>query len=216
MKKIIIIGKSEKFTKIIKKLYCNYKIDIFPWRKINNTPNYDSKKKISLIFICGYDYKSQWYNYKKYYNTNISNPIKFIKKNANKKTTLIYIDTVGKIKSHSKLNSNKLILSRYEFAKKKLRYELTRNFNKIKIIELPPVVDNNSNADIFGGIIEKKIFNLMIYFKIIDYISYRTLYKKFLKIDKLKKNYRFTKPKSKMLNIPRPLFIDRCLRLITN
>ena len=45
MKKIIIIGKSEKFTKIIKKLYCNYKIDIFPWRKINNTQIMIQKKK---------------------------------------------------------------------------------------------------------------------------------------------------------------------------
>ena len=62
--------------------------------------------------------KANGTTYEKYYNTNISNPIKFIKKNANKKTTLIYIDTVGKIKSHSKLNSNKLILSDMSLQKK--------------------------------------------------------------------------------------------------
>ena len=216
MKKIIILGKSEKFTNIIKKLYFDYEINIFSWRKQHNTLNSKTSKKISFIFICGYDYKSQWYDYNKYYNANVLNPIEFIKKNADKRTTIIYIDTIDKIKSYSKLNSNKFILSRYEFAKKMLRYELTKKFNKIKIIELPPIVDNNSNADIFGGSISKKIFNLMINFGIIDHISHRALYKKFLNIDKLKKNQRFKKPKSKMLNIPRPLFIDRCLRLITN
>ncbi len=214
MKKIIILGKSLKFINLIKKLYFNYEINIFSWRKLNKILHSKSSKKIRLIFICGYDYKSQWYNYKKYYNTNITNPLEFIKKNSSKKTTIIYIDTIDKIKSNSKFSSNKFIFSRYEFAKKMLRYELVKKYNKIKIIELAPVVDKNFNADIFGDKISKIIFDLLIKFKIIDHVGYKTLNKEFLEIDKLKK-YKFKKPKSKMLNIPRPLFIDRCLRLIT-
>ena len=143
MKKIIILGKSFKFINLIKKLYFNYEINIFSWRKLNKILHSKSSKKIRLIFICGYDYKSQWYNYKKYYNTNITNPLEFIKKNSSKKTTIIYIDTIDKIKSNSKFSSNKFIFSRYEFAKKMLRYELVKKYNKIKIIELAPVVDKN-------------------------------------------------------------------------
>ena len=42
-----------------------------------------------------------------------------------------------------------------------------------------------------------------------------SLYKKFYDVMIFKKIYRCKKPKSILLNIPRPLFIDRLLRLIS-
>lgn len=216
MNKIIVLGKSDKFTKIIKKLYPNYKINIYSWRKKINLSYLKNFGQIKIIFICGYDYNSQWYNYDKYYYANILYPLKFIKTISNVNTTIVYIDTIEKLRNQLNISPEKFILSRYEFAKKMLRYELIKNFSKVRIIELPPVVNNNLDAEIFGNKFSKKIFNFFVKIKMINHIKSVSLYKKFYDVMIFKKIYRCKKPKSILLNIPRPLFIDRLLRLISD
>ena len=59
MKKIIVLGKSKKFIKIIKELYVNYEINNFSWREIDKIRNFKLLSNINIIFVCGYDYNSQ-------------------------------------------------------------------------------------------------------------------------------------------------------------
>ena len=213
MKKIIVLGKSKKFIKIIKELYINYEIQNFSWREIDKIRNLRLSSKINIIFVCGYDYNSQWYSYNKFYRTNISSPYKFISSIAKKNTFLFYVDTIDKIKKNS--NSKTLILSRYEYAKKMLRYKLIKRFNKIQIIELPPIIDENSNVNIFGNRLTKIIFRILIFIKLIDSIELTKIKKKFLIKNNFNKKYTLSKPISLFLFIPRPLFIDRFLRIIS-
>jgi hypothetical protein len=214
-RKIIILGKSSKFIKIIKKIYINYEICVFSWRKLDKLKfkKFKSLKNSNIIFVCGYDYNSQWYAYNNYYKTNISTPLKFINYISGKNTFLFYIDTVSKLK---KTNTGNFILSRYEFAKKKLRYELIKEIDKIQIIELPPIIDKKLEVSIFGGRFTKKIFKLLITIKLIKSIKLQTIKKKLLIKNNFNIKHKLLKPQSLMLDIPRPLFIDRLLRIISN
>jgi hypothetical protein len=213
-KKIIIIGRSQKFIKIIKKLYIHDEISILAWRKLDKPNKYRSHKNPNIIFVCGYDYNSHWYDYTKYYKTNISSPLKFINSTCNKNTFLFYIDTVSKLKK--KTNAKRLILSRYVFAKKKLRNGLIKKFDKIKIIELPPLIDDNLEVSIFGGKFTRVIFKFLITIKIVNSIKLQSISNKFLIKNNFNKRYKLHSEHSFMLNIPRPLFIDRLLRIISS
>mgnify|MGYP006143517413 CR=1 FL=1 len=51
-KKIIIIGRSQKFIKIIKKLYIHDEISILAWRKLDKPNKYRSHKNPNIILIC--------------------------------------------------------------------------------------------------------------------------------------------------------------------
>jgi len=215
-RKIIILGKSAKFIKIIKNLYTGYEISILSWRELGKVKfkKFKSLKSSNIIFVCGYDYNSQWYAYNKYYKVNISSPLKFINYTLGKNTFLFYIDTVSKLKKNA--NTKNFILSRYEFAKKKLRYELIKKIDKIQIIELPPLIDKKFEVSIFGGKFTKKIFKFLITIKLIKSIKLETIKKKFLIKNNFNIKHKLFKPQSLMLDIPRPLFIDRFLRIISN
>lgn len=212
MKKIIVLGKSKKFIKIIKEIYVNCEINILSWRGLEKIKDYKFLSNTDIIFICGYDYNSQWYSYNKYYKVNISNPYKLIGLIAKKNTFLLYVDTINKIKKNTILKTP--ILSRYEYAKKMLRYKLIKKFIKIKIIELPPIISNNSDVDIFGNKLTKIIFKFLIFIKLINSIKISKIKKRFLIKKNFNKKYKLSKPISLLLYIPRPIFIDRLLRII--
>ena len=213
-KKIIILGRSQKFISIIKSLYIDHEIDIFSWRKLEKYKNYRFYKDPNIIFVCGYDFNSQMYDYTKYYRINVLFPLKFINRMCGKNTFLFYIDTVSKL--NKKKNDKNLIFSRYEFAKKKLRNELIKKFNKIQIIELPPLLDKNFDVNIFGSKFTKIIFKFLISIKLINSINLQNIKKKFLIKSNFNKKYKSYNLHTLLLNIPRPLFIDRFLRIISD
>ena len=88
-KNIAIIGKSPKFIKIIYSLFSKSCIQKYSWRSITNLKLNDKliKNKPDLIFICGYDYQSYWYSFKRYYDYNISAPLRLVKFLKKKKYT---------------------------------------------------------------------------------------------------------------------------------
>lgn len=212
--KIIILGKSAKFISIFKKLHKNSFIKIYSWRSIDklNFENQKVFKNPNIILICGYNYKSQWYLYKKFYNSNILAPLKFIKFLSSKKTKIIYIDTVNTVKKKSTKN-NRYIYSRYEFAKKELKKKLLNRFKNINVIEVPPIINKNQML-IHGNIINKFIFKVLMDFNLIKTIDIKSI-KKIITVNS-KKKINICKSKPRFLSIPRSLFIDRLLRLISD
>ena len=210
--KIIILGNSNKFVKIIKSIYKSSSIQIYPWRLISN---YNLKKKKLIktpekIFICGYDYQSQRYSFERFYNSNVTMPLNFTKFLSNKKTRIIYIDTLDKIsKTERKKNYT---FSRYEFAKKELAFKLNKNFKNLEILKTPPIVDKDKVL-IHGEFLTKLIFKFLIRFSLIKTIDIKELKKKITQSNfKRKKERKRINPV--LLNIPRTLFLDRLVRII--
>ena len=215
IRKIAVIGNSYKFLNILNSTYPKSIIKVYPWRKLDRTILVKKKnlKKIDIILICGYDYKSHWYPFNRYYFINIIKPFKLIKSLSTSKTKIIYINTVNKLKNKS-LQNNIFSWSRYDFAKKELAYKLSKHFKLLKILELPVIEKKNGLANIHGGIFTLFVFNFLIYFKLIKTIKVVRI-KKLIKSKITKKNIIVKRSKPVFLNIPRSHFIDRLLRFIS-
>tara|TARA_Y100000591_G_C21816093_1_gene690805 strand:+ start:792 stop:1457 length:666 start_codon:yes stop_codon:yes gene_type:complete len=214
-KNIAIIGKSPKFIKIIYSLFSKSCIQKYSWRSITSLKLNDKliKNKPDLIFICGYDYQSYWYSFKRYYDYNISAPLRLVKFLKKKNTLIIYIDTANKVKSQRHI-LKRSTFSRYEYAKKELGYNLYKNFDNLKILSVPIIKDNKNKAEIYGNIITKKLFNFLIYINLVNSINTTKLKRLIKNINLVKKNYKPVKLKPLNLKIPRSLMIDRILRFI--
>ncbi len=214
-KNIVVIGNSYKFLKILNSIYPKSFIKVYSWRKLEKVSlkKKNIYKKIDIILICGYDYKSQWYSFDKYYTINITKPFKLTKFLSTPKTNIIYINTMNKLKENT-LQNNGFTWSRYEFAKKELAYKLNKNFKLLKILEMPVIEKENGSANIHGGIFTLIIFNFLIYSKLIKTIKINNIQKLIkMKIDK--KNEKTQRLRPICLKIPRPHFIDRMLRFIS-
>jgi len=205
-KKIIILGSSKKFNKLIYGMYSEDVLITVPWRTIS----YHLKEKqqvfmADLIFVCGYDYSSYWAAMKNYELNNIYAPLAFIEKYLNKEGVVIYIDT--------EICEKNITLSRYKYAKHKLAEGLAESNILINRIDVPTIVDENSRPLIYGNYLTRKVFGLLIKFKIINFITISDLQ------DKIKNNSLIKKRSEKnikglFLFIRRGLLIDRILRLI--
>jgi hypothetical protein len=214
-KKIIIIGNSNKFIKILKKIYPNSEITIYHWRNNLNTHLQKKKliKKPDIIFICGYNYESQWYTYSRYYNNNVTGPLKLVSVLVKKNTKILYANTLNKItKKNSSLQ--KKTLSRYQFAKQELAYKLYIKFKSLKILEIPVIKDKKNNPSIHGSKITKIFFNLLICLKLIKSIDSNGIKKLIIKKVNNKNLIAPRRLKPLFLGIPRSLLLDRILRII--
>ncbi len=169
-------------------------------------------KNPNLIVICGYDYNSHWYSYRKYYKSNISEPIKLVNFLANSKTKILYIDTIKKVFNNNK-KKNKFTFSRYEYAKKELGFKLKKKFKNVNILEIPTIKKNNK-ANIHGGYITKIVFNILIYLGFIKSIDEKKLKLKIVQklFSKEKDFVHIYKPIC--LKIPRSHFLDRLVRVV--
>jgi hypothetical protein len=211
---IAIIGNSKKFIKIITEIFPSSKIIIYSWRSLNKKKiSYTFIKKSDLILVSGYDFHSFSCSYLKYYNVNIIFPLNFIKKLLKPTTLVIYIDTINKLRS----KKNRFTLSRYEFAKKELCFQLCKTIKILRVLSLPVIKNNKNEAFIFGNILTKFIFNIAINLKLVNTISLGNLKKKIIdtiRIKSLMRPYSISL-KPLFLSIPRNHFIDRILRCVS-
>ncbi|CAN1513173.1 hypothetical protein MCEHALHM7_00877 [Methylophilaceae bacterium] len=208
-KKIYFLGKSKKIISVFSRIFRVKEMEIIPWRDCKNYKfRYSnlSKKDASIIVVCGYDYKSYWYEYSKYLQCNILEPLKIINKISNSKTIIFYINTVN--------NRGNKTYSRYRYAKFLLGEKLSKKFKYFKSISPSVLVNNNGVADIYGGLIYKLIFNTLIYMKVIETCNSSELNKMILFSIKKHSNHKLKKIDPIFLKIRRTLFIDRLLRFI--
>ena len=214
-KKIVILGKSLKFKKIISSIFPHSDIKVFSWRSIKKL-KLDEKvieKKVDLILVCGYDFLSHWYSFKKYYDVNISFPLKLIAFLSTSKTLILYIDTSSKIKNSLKIQKN-YTFSRYEYAKKEIGYKLFKKYHNLKILNGPVIKNNKNKVEIFGNKFMIILFNFLLYLNLINSIKISRL--KEIIYDSINEKTQFNPFKIKPLglSIPRSLLIDRLLRFI--
>ena len=212
--KIIVIGNSKKFISIFESIYKKSNIKKYSWRSIIDLDFKEQKlfKNPKVIFICGYDYKSQWYLYEQYYHRNVSLPFKLVKFLVDDKTKIIYIDTISKVLDRYTKKKRKTF-SRYEFAKKELRTKLQKNFKNLKILEIPPIKAKNEIL-IHGSFFTKFIFKILIKLNLIKTIDISKIKKKLIINLNSRQKLKIYQLRPILLSIPRSLFLDRLARLI--
>jgi hypothetical protein len=209
MKHIIILGRSKKFFTAIKSLFPKAQITIIPWRQLQNFKDFFQGKKVpsvDLILIAGYDFNSYWSSYSHYIKVNIERPLNTIEHLAKSNPLILYINTTNE--------HNKKTYSRYRFAKTELAIRLQKRFENIKIIAAPLLVDVNKKPDVHGGILDRIIFNILVRFELISYVTPSDLMAIIRETFKTKKRFSLIKLTPYALSIRRSQFVDRCLRLI--
>ena len=214
-KNIVILGNSLKFKKIILSIFPQSDIKVFSWRSIKKLKLDEKiiKKKVDLILVCGYDFLSHRYSFKKYYNVNISFPLKLIEFLSTSKTLILYIDTIHKIKKNPQIKK-KYTFSRYEYAKKELGYKLFKKYHNFKSINVPIIKNNKNKAEIFGSKFMNTMFNFLLFFNLINSVTISKL--KIMIRNSIKEKIYLNPLRIKplCLSIPRSLLIDRILRFI--
>lgn len=207
-KKILLLGRSQKFIKIFSNLFDKSNINIVPWRQCIESIDLFSQKKLNnpdLLIVCGYNYMSNLYDYEKYSKENIINPYLFIKEITGPDTTIIYIDTEDNPKFKT--------YSRYRFAKNALACRIFSLKPYIRV-SLPVITKLNGRADIYGNFFSKFIFNSLIKIKAINTINHEDL--KYIILESLDQDHvnEVLKLDGKYLHIKRTIFVDRLLRFV--
>ena len=201
--KILILGKSKKFIKEVKKNLKFKKLVIIPWRNIKD--HYSKDLKYDLIFVCGFDFKLFHKNFNLFSKKNIYEPLNLIKSVSKKNSKIIYINT-------QKMNRKNFTFSRYNFAKQKLAYLIKKSYKNVLIIEADLITVRNK-ISINSGLISKYIFYLLATFNYIKTVKIEELIKMSF-FRKVRSNNKYKNIKGYFLNIPRNQFIDRSLRLL--
>ena len=206
-KKIIFLGKSDKFIKTFDKLFECKLPDIISWRDCRKLDNENINNKLinpDFLVVCGYDYGSGLYSLDKHIKANVLNPLSVIEKITGPNTIIIYIDTED--------SPCVTTYSRYRFAKNKLACELNKYGDLYKRVILSAMVDSNGKADVHGNTATNFCFNLLINLKLIKTINPDELSDIIYKAIHLNSAAHPKALTGKYLNIKRSIFLDRFLR----
>jgi hypothetical protein len=209
MKKIVIIGRSNKIIAIIKGLFKKCNLEVISWRKLGNCVASTIKKQKNpqpnLIVICGYDYESYFYSFERYYEANVTNPIKLIERITKKNTKILYINT--------SIDNNKKTFSRYRFAKIELAFKLKSRYKNFRMIS-PELIMGKSGLEIHGGIISKLLLKIMISLSILTTTNSNELQNLIgNKIKETKQQPNIERLEPCFLKLRRNQFVDRFLRM---
>ena len=221
-KHILMVGNSPKFVDQMQTLFPQAKLTILSWR------NLDKKAKLSttdgeydLVLICGYDYQSHYLNYDQYLARNVSTPIKALLPLIEKQIPMLYVDTLDSAK--------RATYSRYLYAKKLLGQSLHDAGAQLITLRIPSMTDAQGNMDIVGGWFTKRLFRFLHQAGVVKTIDPQELGKRL--VDALSHSAPSHSALSKLtaspngaaangvpigkgLQWPRPLIIDRALRMI--
>lgn len=200
---MVFFGKSKHLIEEFKDLYQNYNFYEISWRNLNKT---DMKVKADILVICGYDYSSSLYEFDKYFDVNVLNPLKIIDLICKKNTKIIYMNTYSdRIK--------KFTFSRYFYAKYFLKKKLINKYKNIKIIYLKTLVGHRGELLIHGNFLTKFIFSTLLKIKVLNITNINEL-NSLLKHSDKSITCTCNRIQPLGLKIPRTLLLDRFLRLI--
>ena len=203
--KIVILGKSQKFIKEIKKNYNYNTLTIIPWRQIEL---YLNKKKIvyDLIFLAGFNFGIYQKNLILFKNKNIYEPFKLLERISNKKTLIVYINT-------QKNNNKYFTLSRYKYAKQKLAYLIYKRFQN-SIIFNSDLIKVENRISINSNVPSTFIFHFFLIFGLIRTIEIKKIFLEINNMIILKTRLKQRDINGYFLHFSRTQFVDRMLRII--
>ena len=203
--KIVILGKSQKFIKEIKKNYNYNTLTIIPWRQIEL---YLNKKKIvyDLIFLAGFNFGIYQKNLILFKNKNIYEPFKLLERISNKKTLIVYINT-------QKNNNKYFTLSRYKYAKQKLAHLIYKRFQN-SIIFNSDLIKVENRISINSNVPSTFIFHFFLIFGLIRTIEIKKIFLEINNMIILKTRLKQRDINGYFLHFSRTQFVDRMLRII--
>ena len=206
IKKIVLLGHSKKFVKLVRTLFDNAELVTIPWRGCFHNIHSIKIQHADILVICGYDFASNHYEFKYYIDVNVTWPFQVISEFTKKSTKIIYVDTDN--------GSDAFTFSRYYYAKNLLARKISEKFNNCNVLRIPTVLNSEGKADIHGGLLTKLIFNIFIKFGFVKTISLEVLQEMFFNVLKSKGQSSLNILTPRLLNIRRTLFIDRLLRFV--
>ena len=207
VKKILLLGKSDKFASLVYSLFHGAEVITIPWRCCNDHVSLNESFSPDLIVVCGYDYASSRYAYKRYIDVNVTRPLQVIGAFSHASTTIIYVDT-----EHGK---KPITFSRYQYAKNLLAQRVLSRFDNARVLGIPTVKNDEGRADIHGGLMTKLIFNFFIKTGLVKTVSSEVLEKMFFDTFKSNSHSSLNTLIPRFLDIRRTLFLDRLLRFVS-
>ena len=204
---LLVVGNSEKFIRFIESIFPVSHKCIVSWRSLPlsiEQQNIITDTKWDLCLVTGYDYSSATYSFDKYLASNVENVVQFLRTSTSRDSQVIYINTMAASKRYT--------FSRYLYAKMLLGDALTESFPKTISLEFSTVNDSGKIVT-KGGIVSKYVFWVLNYFGRLSVVFINESPIANLKLFQELGHKPFV-PSPWFLKIPRPLIVDRFMRLI--
>ena len=206
-KKIILLGRSDKFVKAIHALFEDAELVVVPWRGCDQFSHYFREDFApDLVVVCGYDYASGSYPFDRYLDVNVVLPFVVISKLCKDSAKVVYIDT-----EHG---NGLATFSRYQYAKNLLADKILTGIDNAHVLSIPTVADPNGRADIRGGLVTKMIFNIFIRIGLVRTMSSAALVLRLSSAINSDNKIKLNLLRPRFLSLRRSLFIDRLLRFV--
>jgi hypothetical protein len=204
---LLVVGNSEKFIKFVESLFPISHTCVIGWRGLPLSIEKQSviaDTKWDLCLVSGYDYGSATYFYDKYLASNVENIMQFLHASIAQDTQVVYVNTMAASKRYT--------FSRYLFAKMLLGDALVKSYPKTIALEFSTV---NESGKILtkGGLLSKFGFWLLNYLGRLSMVIINESPSANLTLFQQLEHKPFV-PSPRFLKIPRPLIVDRCMRLI--
>lgn len=207
---IVIYGNSKKFINIIEAIFPDASLKVIAWRQNIDKLNADVIPKemaVDLLVVCGYDYGATFKSWKVFIQNNINYPEQIITELAPQTRSIIYIDTEPPAKLRT--------YSRYQFAKFTLGQRLAQKLNQLSVMPVA-TIHNKDGLVIHGGVVNQIAFYICWKLGMMKTISTKEIQNMiYEQYNRPILGNEFTKPICPcFLKIPRPLLIDRILRIL--
>jgi len=203
--RIVVLGNSQKFIVALGDLYPNAEITVFPWRGCYNQR---LTFAADLFVICGYDYASSTYGFRRYIAANVAAPLAFLRKNMQSTgAQILYINTDGP--------GTGLTYSRYAYAKNLLAEQLSYKYNKhTHPLRIPTVVDDSGLPQVRSGPVSRSILLTLARLGLLKTVGLSELSGLISGALSSKEVVTPFHLGGRFLGIKRNLFVDRLLRLL--
>lgn len=205
--RLLVIGNSPKLIRFVESIFPVTEKQVVSWRAL--PMDGDEGRRISetrwdILLVAGYDYTTASCSFKACLDKNVKRIIEFATACVSKETQVIYANTLAPVRAHT--------YSRYLYAKMRLGVELAGAFPKADILGFPTIIEHGAIST-SGGPFTKAAFYLL---DCLGFLSKVTINqspesnKRLLNELKAKPLL----PKPMLLSVPRPLILDRLLRLL--
>lgn len=204
---LLVIGNSEKLIRFVESIFPISHKYVVGWRSLPLSTEDEgviARTQWDICLVAGYDYCSASYFFDHYIASNIENIMHFACACIPRESVVIYANTMAASKRYT--------FSRYLFAKMLLGNALVSAFPKTVALEFSTIIESGKIVAT-GGLISKYVFWLLHHFGGLKTVVINKSSEANTKLlhELVRKPI---VPSPLLLKIPRPLMVDRFMRLI--
>lgn len=205
--RLLVIGNSPKLIRFVESIFPVKEKCVVGWRSF--PLGFDQERYIAathwdILLVAGYDYRTASCSFKECLDKNVKHIIEFATACVSKETHVIYANTLASVRAYT--------YSRYLYVKMCLGVRLAGAFPKADILGFPTIIE-------YGAISTTGGFFTRLAFYLLDYLGFlsKVTINQSPELNKRLFNELKAKPllpKPMFLSVPRPLILDRLLRLL--